>query len=161
MARYVEGSDRQQVTLLPECLDDYIAEDNPVRVVEAYVSELDLEALGFEGMTPAATGRPAYHPSVLLKIYIYGYLNRIAWLRRLAFGVQLARAPIKRLGVLQLGVCLSAFVRDGPDSLVFDKPARLHAIDSREAHDFVEPAAARVLGVSFIRRQRHPIGECL
>ena len=83
MARYVEGSDRQQVTLLPECLDDYIAEDNPVRVVEAYVSELDLEALGFEGMTPAATGRPAYHPSVLLKIYIYGYLNRIASSRRL------------------------------------------------------------------------------
>lgn len=83
MARYVEGSDRQQVTLLPECLDDYIPEDNPVRVVEAYVSELDLEALGFEGMTPAATGRPAYHPSVLLQIYIYGYLNRIASSRRL------------------------------------------------------------------------------
>jgi transposase len=83
MARYVEGSDRQQVTLLPECLDDYIAEDNPVRVVEAFVSELDLEALGFERMTPAATGRPAYHPSVLLKIYIYGYLNRIASSRRL------------------------------------------------------------------------------
>jgi transposase len=83
MARYVEGSDRQQVTLLPECLDDYIAEDNPVRVVEAFVGELDLEALGFERMTPAATGRPAYHPAVLLKIYIYGYLNRIASSRRL------------------------------------------------------------------------------
>jgi transposase len=83
MARYVEGSNRQQVTLLPECLDDYIAEDNPVRVVEAFVGELDLEALGFERMTPAATGRPAYHPAVLLKIYIYGYLNRIASSRRL------------------------------------------------------------------------------
>jgi transposase len=75
MARYLEGCDRQQVTLLPERLDDYIAEDNPVRVVEAFVSELDLEALGFEGMTPGATGRPAYHPAVLVEIYIYGYLN--------------------------------------------------------------------------------------
>lgn len=83
MARYVEGSDRQQVTLLPECLDDYIAENNSVRVVDAFVGELDLQALGFEGMTPAATGRPAYHPAVLLKIYIYGYLNRIASSRRL------------------------------------------------------------------------------
>jgi transposase len=83
MARYVEGSDRQQVTLLPECLDDYIAEDNPVRVVDAFVGELDLEALGFERMAPAATGRPAYHPAVLLKIYIYGYLNRVASSRRL------------------------------------------------------------------------------
>ena len=83
MARYVEGSDRSQVTLLPECLDDYIAEDNPVRVVEAFVEELDLEALGFPKAAPALTGRPAYHPSVLLKIYIYGYLNRVASSRRL------------------------------------------------------------------------------
>jgi transposase len=83
MARYVEGSDRTQVTLLPECLDDYIAEDNPVRVVEAFVEELDLEALGFARAAPAVTGRPAYHPAVLLKIYIYGYLNRVASSRRL------------------------------------------------------------------------------
>lgn len=83
MARYVEGSDRKQVTLLPECLDDYIAEDNPVRVVEAFVEELDLEALGFARAAPAVTGRPAYHPGVLLKIYIYGYLNRVASSRRL------------------------------------------------------------------------------
>ena len=83
MARYVEGSDRKQVTLLPECLDDYIAEDNPVRVVEAFVEELDLEVLGFPRAAPAVTGRPAYHPGVLLKIYIYGYLNRIASSRRL------------------------------------------------------------------------------
>jgi transposase len=83
MARYVEGSDRKQVTLLPECLDDYIAEDNPVRVVEAFVEELDLEALGFARAAPAITGRPGYHPSVLLKIYIYGYLSRIASSRRL------------------------------------------------------------------------------
>lgn len=83
MGRYVEGSDRKQVTLLPECLDDYIADDNPVRVVEAFVEELDLEVLGFARAAPAVTGRPAYHPSVLLKIYIYGYLNRVASSRRL------------------------------------------------------------------------------
>ena len=83
MKRFIEGEDRQQVTLLPECLDDYIGEDNPVRVVDAFVEELDLLALGFEGADPAATGRPAYHPAVLLKIYIYGYLNRIQSSRRL------------------------------------------------------------------------------
>ena len=77
MKRFIEGAERSQVTLLPECLDDYIAEDNPVRVVDAYVEELDLQELGFEGAEPAATGRPAYHPAVLLKIYIYGYLNRL------------------------------------------------------------------------------------
>jgi transposase len=71
------------VTLLPECLDDYIAEDNPVRVVDAFVEELDLEVLGFGRAVPSATGRPAYHPAALLKIYIYGYLNRVASSRRL------------------------------------------------------------------------------
>ena len=82
MARFIEGQDRTQVTLLPECLDDFIAEDNPVRVVDAFVGELDWESLGFDA-TPAATGRPSYHPGVLLKIYIYGYLNRIQSSRRL------------------------------------------------------------------------------
>ena len=83
MKRFIEGQDRSQVTLLPECLDDYIGEDNPVRVVDAFVDELDLETLGFEGATAAATGRPSYHPSVLLKLYVYGYLNRIQSSRRL------------------------------------------------------------------------------
>src|SRR5664279_3877171 len=83
MKRFIEGEDRMQVTLLPECLDDYIAEDNPVRAVDAFVDELDLAELGFEGAEAAATGRPAYHPAVLLKIYIYGYLNRIPSSRRL------------------------------------------------------------------------------
>jgi transposase len=83
MKRFIEGQDRSQVTLLPECLDDYIGEDNPVRVVDAFVDELDLEKLGFEGATAAATGRPSYHPSVLLKLYVYGYLNRIQSSRRL------------------------------------------------------------------------------
>lgn len=83
MKRFIEGEARTQVTLLPECLDDYVTEENPVRVVDVFVDELDLGALGFEGVDPAATGRPAYHPAVLLKIYIYGYLNRIQSSHRL------------------------------------------------------------------------------
>jgi transposase len=83
MPRFIEGQDRQQVTLLPESLDDFIAQENAVRVVDAFVDELDLADLGFEGMDAAATGRPSYHPAVLLKIYIYGYLNRIQSSRRL------------------------------------------------------------------------------
>jgi transposase len=83
MARYVEGSDRSQVALLPECLEDWIAEGNPVRAVDAFVEELDLAAMGFGRATPASTGRPSYHPAALLKIYIYGYLNRVASSRRL------------------------------------------------------------------------------
>ena len=83
MKRFVEGEDRSQTTLFPECLDDYIAEDNPVRAIEAFIDGLDLGKLGFEGAQPAATGRPAYHPSTLLKIYLYGYLNRVQSSRRL------------------------------------------------------------------------------
>lgn len=83
MKRFIEGECRDQVTLLPECLDDFIGEDNPVRIVDAFVDELDLRALGFNRAAPASTGRPAYHPAVLLKLYIYGYLNRIQSSRRL------------------------------------------------------------------------------
>lgn len=83
MKRFIEGASRTQSTLLPECLDDYIAEDNPVRAVEAFIDELDLGALGFSGVEPAATGRPSYHPSILLKLYLYGYLNRIQSSRHL------------------------------------------------------------------------------
>src|ERR1700692_4406450 len=83
MKRYVEGENRSQSTLFPERLEDYIAEDNPVRVVDVFVDELDLKALGFEGAEPEVTGRPGYHPASLLKIYIYGYLNRIQSSRRL------------------------------------------------------------------------------
>src|SRR3954469_8036209 len=83
MKRFVEGEDRRQATLLPDCLDDYVTEDNPVRFVEAFIDELDLAALGFAGIVPEVTGRPAYHPSTLLKIYIYGYLNRTQSSRRL------------------------------------------------------------------------------
>lgn len=83
MKRFIEGQSREQVTLLPECLDDFVGADNPVRIVDAFVEELDLLSLGFDGSTPASTGRPAYHPAVLLKLYIYGYLNRIQSSRRL------------------------------------------------------------------------------
>src|SRR3712207_2413781 len=83
MKRFVEGEDRRQATLLPECIDDYVSEDNPVRVIDAFVANLDLAELGFEGVIPECTGRPAYHPAMLLKIYIYGYLNRIQSSRRL------------------------------------------------------------------------------
>jgi transposase len=83
MKRFIEGDDRRQVTLLADCLDDYVAENNPVRVVEVFIDELDLAALGFAGMVPEETGRPAYHPATLLKIYLYGYLNRIQSSRRL------------------------------------------------------------------------------
>jgi transposase len=83
MKRFIEGQCRTQTVLLPECLEDFVAEDNPVRVIEAFVEILDLGTLGFESVKAAATGRPAYHPSVLLKIYLYGYLNRVQSSRRL------------------------------------------------------------------------------
>jgi transposase len=83
MKRFVEGADRGQSTLLPECLDDWIDESNPVRAVDVFVDGLDLAKLGFDGVIPEATGRPAYHPSALLKLYIYGYLNRAQSSRRL------------------------------------------------------------------------------
>jgi transposase len=83
MKRYIEGADRSQSTLFPESLDDYISEDNPVRVIDVFVEELDLAGLGFDGMEAEATGRPSYHPATLLKIYIYGYLNRVQSSRRL------------------------------------------------------------------------------
>jgi transposase len=83
MKRFIQGSDRAQGILLPAQLDDYVTDENPVRVIDVFVDELDLAALGFEGVTPADTGRPAYHPADLLKLYIYGYLNRIQSSRRL------------------------------------------------------------------------------
>src|SRR5450631_896175 len=83
MKGFVQGADRQQTTLLPECLDDWVGESNPVRAVDVFVDALELRDLGFDGVDPAATGRPAYHPSPMLKLYIYGYLNRGQSSRRL------------------------------------------------------------------------------
>jgi len=83
MRRFVEGMERGQSTLFPECLEDWICEDNPVRAIDVFVDHLDLAELGFGGVDPEASGRPSYHPSVLLKLYIYGYLNRVQSSRRL------------------------------------------------------------------------------
>jgi hypothetical protein len=82
MKRFVEGDDRKQVALLPECVDDSIGQDNPVRVIDAFVDELDLTELGFNGTTPALTGRPSYHPGVMLKIYVYGYQRDFVYVAR-------------------------------------------------------------------------------
>ena len=83
MKRFIEGSSRSQVALLPPSIEDYVTEENPVRVVDVFVDELDLGAMGFAGNNPSDTGRPAYHPAVLLKLYLYGYLNRVQSSRRL------------------------------------------------------------------------------
>ena len=83
MKRFILGQDRKQSTLFPESLEEYIGEDNTVRVIDAYVDELDLFRMGFERVQPKATGRPGYHPSILLKLYIYGYLNCIQSSRQL------------------------------------------------------------------------------
>src|SRR5246500_1664520 len=83
MKRFVEGEDRRQGVLLPEFLDDWVSEENPVRAIEVFVDALELGGLGFEGVEPAATGRPGYHPGLMLKLYVYGYLNQVASSRRL------------------------------------------------------------------------------
>ena len=83
MSRFVTGDDRAQSALLPASLDDYVTEDNPVRVIDVFVDNLDLTDLGFEGVVAQVTGRPGYHPATMLKIYIYGYLNRVQSSRRL------------------------------------------------------------------------------
>src|SRR5437764_10258527 len=83
MKRFIDGADRGQCTTFPECVEDWIGEDNPVRVIDVLVDGLDLAELGFDGIDPEVTGRPSYHPSMLLKLYIYGYLNRVQSSRRL------------------------------------------------------------------------------
>jgi transposase len=83
MKRFVEGVGRGQSTLFPASLDDYVSEDNPVRVVDVFVDNLNLDKLGFVGVQPLETGRPSYHPGMMLKLYIYGYLNRVPSSRRL------------------------------------------------------------------------------
>jgi transposase len=88
MKRFVESQDRIQGILLPDRLDDFVSENNPVRVVDVFVNQLDLAALGFAGVVPEVTGRPSYHPALLLKIYVYGYLNRIQSSRRLEVEAQ-------------------------------------------------------------------------
>jgi transposase len=98
MGRFVEGEDRHQGVLLPEYLDDCVSEENPVRVIDVFVDHLDLGILGFEGVVPEATGRPAYHPGLLLKIYVYGYVNQIASRRRLE---REAQRNVEMMGLTQ------------------------------------------------------------
>ena len=81
MSGFIEGEDRRQATLFPERLDDYVAEDNPVRVIDVFIDDLDISGLGFKSEA-AGTGRPGYHPKVMLKLYVYGYLNRVQSSRR-------------------------------------------------------------------------------
>ncbi|GHG60556.1 hypothetical protein GCM10010919_04110 [Alishewanella longhuensis] len=83
MTHHIKGSGRHQVTLFPEALDDFVTENNPVRVIDIFVDGLQLTSLGFENVNPKQTGRPGYHPATMLKLYIYGYLNRIQSSRRL------------------------------------------------------------------------------
>ena len=82
MKRFIEGQDRNQSTLLPDCIEDYVEGDNPVRAVDAFIDMLDLATLGFN-VEPEATGRPGYHPATMLKLYLYGYLNQVQSSRRL------------------------------------------------------------------------------
>lgn len=88
MKRFIQGEHRGKGTLIPSSLDDHVSDTNPVRVIDVFVDELDLVNLSFDGAIPTGTGRPAYHPAILLKIYIYGYLNRIQSSRRLEREVQ-------------------------------------------------------------------------
>ena len=100
MKRFMEGECRDQSVLFPERLDDWIAEDNPVRAVDAFVDELDFGALGFERAEPADTGRPAYHPGTLLKIYTYGYLNRVQSLQGRS-RIKMTQVSINRRSLLR------------------------------------------------------------
>jgi transposase len=82
MSGFIEGEDRNQATMFPERLDDCVAEDHPVRVIDVFIDDLDVSGLGFKA-EPAATGRPGYRPKMMLKLYVYGYLNRVQSSRRL------------------------------------------------------------------------------
>ena len=95
MAGFIEGADRGQLSLLPGSLDDWVDKDNPVRVIDAFVEGLDLKQLGFETVEPRDMGRPGYHPSVHLKLYIYGYLYRVQHQK----GVRAIRGVVPLVGI--------------------------------------------------------------
>jgi hypothetical protein len=138
MKRFVTGQACGQATLFPERLDDFIAEDNPVRVVDVYVEELDLRDLGFTRVDPLATGRPAYHPAVLLELYIYGYLNRaqlatMAGKAREAIGTEHLTAVADRGYYKGDALPASALLLTGPSK----RPSRARAI---------RPAGVRMRG---------------
>ncbi len=81
--KYIEGQSRHQISLFPDCIEDYIDENNPVRVIDAFVESIDLKVAGFIRPTPKETGRPSYNPKDLLKLYVYGYFNKVRSSRKL------------------------------------------------------------------------------
>ena len=144
MKRFIEGEERSQVTLLPECLDDYVGEDNPVRVVDAFVDELPLQQLGFDGVEPAATGRPSYHPAELLKIYIYGYLNRVQSSRRLEREAQRNVELMWLTGRLAPDFkTITDFRKDHGDAIRWGTQPIFGAIDSTAAYSDGYPCTMR------------------
>jgi len=158
MSRFIEGEDRSQSVLFPESLDEWITEDNPVRVVDAFVEELDLAKLGFQRAEPAETGRPAYHPATLLKIYIYGYLNRIQSSRRLE------REAQRNVELIWLTGRLMPDFKTIAD---FVRPAKAGAFCGRQSHrGNSRSPVAWVAGLqlgnrdSEAYRQRHREGGC-
>ena len=130
MRRFVEGTDRAQSTLFPECLEDWIGEDNPVRVIDVFVDELGLAELGFKGVEPEVTGRPSYHPSVLLKLYI-GYLNRVQSSRRLE------REALRNVELMWLTGRLAGSQDDCrfPQGQWRSHPQSMHAVHCAVPHD--------------------------
>src|SRR5438876_2670928 len=135
MRGFVQGADRQQATLLPECLDDWVDEGNPVRAVDVFVDALELRDLGFDGVDPTATGRPGYHPSALLKLYIYGYLNRVQSSRRLEREAGRNLEVIWLLGRLvpddKTDSAIATATASSPDSVM--KPMTLSSSTSRHS----------------------------
>ena len=118
MKRFIEGVDRHQVTLFPEQLEDWVGDDNPVRVIDVFVDELDLGDLGFARVVPRETGRPGYQPWVLLKLYIYGYLNRVQSSRRLEREAGRNVEVMWLVGRWLLSTCLSSGIVISPTSPV-------------------------------------------
>lgn len=116
--QYIAGENRNQITLMPECLDDYVGEDNVVRVIDAFVNRLDLSGLGFKKAELKACGRPPYDPAMLLKLYIYGYMNRTRSSRRLE---TLARVNIEVMWLLGKVVaddrCIADFRKDNSEAI--------------------------------------------
>jgi len=138
MSRFVEGEQRSQLSLLPASLDEYVDAENPVRVVDVFIEELNLTELGFTGA--AATGRPGYHPTTLLKIYLYGYLNRIQSSRRLE------REANRNVELMWLSVVTGKLARSPPF------PARHGSLPSRHASEFPNSAAKAYDGPGAAKR---------
>src|SRR3954464_752815 len=147
MGRYIDGQDRTQSVLFPERLDDWIDEDNPVRAVDVFVEELDLGRLGFERAQPAETGRPAYHPATLLRIYIYGYLNRVQSSRRLEREAQRNVELIWLTGRLMPDFkTIADFRRDNGEAI---RKVCRHFIELSRAVDMFSDAVVAIDGSKF------------